>query len=170
MLKKTIAVSSLPILLILMVFFSSCWKQDEPVQAPEIKSFKIEKTAKPDAPTATGVETPPAIAPSPMPKPESGSPLPSPAPGMAPGAAPPPGLIPPPAAAPLFALGSDIKTESETTYSPVGRIDPFEPLFKTKTNKGESGGIRQQTIRRSEERRVGKECRRLCRSRWSPYH
>jgi 3,4-dihydroxy 2-butanone 4-phosphate synthase/GTP cyclohydrolase II len=25
-------------------------------------------------------------------------------------------------------------------------------------------------IVRSEERRVGKECRRLCRSRWSPYH
>jgi ATP-binding cassette subfamily C protein LapB len=25
-------------------------------------------------------------------------------------------------------------------------------------------------IMRSEERRVGKECRRLCRSRWSPYH
>ena len=24
--------------------------------------------------------------------------------------------------------------------------------------------------RRSEERRVGKECVRLCRSRWSPYH
>ena len=24
--------------------------------------------------------------------------------------------------------------------------------------------------RRSEERRVGKECRPLCRSRWSPYH
>ena len=23
---------------------------------------------------------------------------------------------------------------------------------------------------RSEERRVGKECRSLCRSRWSPYH
>jgi PAS domain-containing protein len=22
----------------------------------------------------------------------------------------------------------------------------------------------------TEERRVGKECRRLCRSRWSPYH
>ena len=28
-----------------------------------------------------------------------------------------------------------------------------------------------KTIRpRSEERRVGKECLRLCRSRWSPYH
>jgi hypothetical protein len=26
------------------------------------------------------------------------------------------------------------------------------------------------TTKRSEERRVGKECRRLCRSRWSPYH
>ena len=28
----------------------------------------------------------------------------------------------------------------------------------------------EQTITRSEERRVGKECFRLCRSRWSPYH
>ena len=26
------------------------------------------------------------------------------------------------------------------------------------------------TVSRSEERRVGKECLRLCRSRWSPYH
>jgi hypothetical protein len=25
-------------------------------------------------------------------------------------------------------------------------------------------------FKRSEERRVGKECRWLCRSRWSPYH
>ena len=25
-------------------------------------------------------------------------------------------------------------------------------------------------VNRSEERRVGKECERLCRSRWSPYH
>ena len=28
----------------------------------------------------------------------------------------------------------------------------------------------QQVSSRSEERRVGKECLRLCRSRWSPYH
>ena len=27
-----------------------------------------------------------------------------------------------------------------------------------------------EKVRRSEERRVGKECLRLCRSRWSPYH
>ena len=27
-----------------------------------------------------------------------------------------------------------------------------------------------EVFKRSEERRVGKECLRLCRSRWSPYH
>ena len=35
-------------------------------------------------------------------------------------------------------------------------------------------GVSQEMILsrmiRSEERRVGKECLRLCRSRWSPYH
>jgi hypothetical protein len=37
---------------------------------------------------------------------------------------------------------------------------------------GAKGLARQVTggYARSEERRVGKECRRLCRSRWSPYH
>ena len=29
---------------------------------------------------------------------------------------------------------------------------------------------RLRVTARSEERRVGKECERLCRSRWSPYH
>ena len=29
---------------------------------------------------------------------------------------------------------------------------------------------REIAVERSEERRVGKECLRLCRSRWSPYH
>ena len=32
------------------------------------------------------------------------------------------------------------------------------------------GGSAQRPTPRSEERRVGKECLRLCRSRWSPYH
>lgn len=31
-------------------------------------------------------------------------------------------------------------------------------------------GLTAEQIRQIEERRVGKECRRLCRSRWSPYH
>ena len=30
--------------------------------------------------------------------------------------------------------------------------------------------VRNKKNARSEERRVGKECLRLCRSRWSPYH
>ena len=35
---------------------------------------------------------------------------------------------------------------------------------------GEEIGWRGYLVPRSEERRVGKECLRLCRSRWSPYH
>jgi hypothetical protein len=61
------------------------------------------------------------------------------------------------------------------------------PLDKAKMEKGEitylprllrqagyaTGGAVSAYVllgKRSEERRVGKECRRLCRSRWSPYH
>ena len=33
-----------------------------------------------------------------------------------------------------------------------------------------SGSIKLDAAKRSEERRVGKECRTVCRSRWSPYH
>ena len=41
------------------------------------------------------------------------------------------------------------------------------------SSKGESVGSTNKPnngTSRSEERRVGKECLRLCRSRWSPYH
>ena len=38
------------------------------------------------------------------------------------------------------------------------------------TIKTQSGQYRLVLSARSEERRVGKECLRLCRSRWSPYH
>jgi hypothetical protein len=33
-----------------------------------------------------------------------------------------------------------------------------------------NGRVVQLVFRRSEERRVGKECTSWCRSRWSPYH
>jgi hypothetical protein len=45
------------------------------------------------------------------------------------------------------------------------RYDPASYLVAT-VDLPVSGCI----MERSEERRVGKECRRLCRSRWSPYH
>ena len=41
---------------------------------------------------------------------------------------------------------------------PEGRLYAFDQDRDTLANA------------RSEERRVGKECLRLCRSRWSPYH
>jgi benzoyl-CoA reductase/2-hydroxyglutaryl-CoA dehydratase subunit BcrC/BadD/HgdB len=53
------------------------------------------------------------------------------------------------------------------------RLTELERIIK----KSGVEGVVMQNIRfcdlhgsRSEERRVGKECRRLCRSRWSPYH
>jgi cysteine desulfurase len=45
------------------------------------------------------------------------------------------------------------------------KFSPF--LIGGHQEKGRRGGTENT---RSEERRVGKECRRLCRSRWSPYH
>ena len=68
------------------------------------------------------------------------------------------------------------KTAEETKKAPVwvhfGAGNIFRifigGLADTLIEKGESKkGI---TCVRSEERRVGKECLRLCRSRWSPYH
>ena len=67
---------------------------------------------------------------------------------------------------------------------------PAPTLFTTNITKSQSSGRNQRDRsgrtdlhssrtagdgrgeegRRSEERRVGKECLRLCRSRWSPYH
>ena len=51
--------------------------------------------------------------------------------------------------------------------------DEVKPT-KMQNNSNEPGGMGQGlaelTKVRSEERRVGKECLRLCRSRWSPYH
>ena len=35
---------------------------------------------------------------------------------------------------------------------------------------GVTGELVQTSFTRSEERRVGKECTSVCRSRWSPYH
>jgi type IV pilus assembly protein PilP len=47
--------------------------------------------------------------------------------------------------APGIALDGDVKSGSEITYNPAGRIDPFEPLFQFKSDKGGDKG--HQTIR-----------------------
>ena len=46
----------------------------------------------------------------------------------------------------------------------------FAPLAQGVLTGKYAAGIPDGSRARSEERRVGKECRPLCRSRWSPYH
>ena len=43
-------------------------------------------------------------------------------------------------------------------------------LLDRLTERAREEGVRRFSAERSEERRVGKECSLLCRSRWSPYH
>jgi hypothetical protein len=52
-----------------------------------------------------------------------------------------------------------------TGGAPVVVICPDNKVISALNNAMGEG-----IVNRSEERRVGKECRRLCRSRWSPYH
>ena len=49
----------------------------------------------------------------------------------------------------------------------VGRIAALVPLPSEQALRLT---VEAPLLDRSEERRVGKECERLCRSRWSPYH
>jgi pSer/pThr/pTyr-binding forkhead associated (FHA) protein len=49
-------------------------------------------------------------------------------------------------------------------------IIPVPEMSADEARRRAQGEIEKASKSRSEERRVGKECRRLCRSRWSPYH
>ena len=67
--------------------------------------------------------------------------------------------------------------EEMTVYAPVpvpvnGNTHyTSESIERLPTGNGNiSDLLRTNPAVRSEERRVGKECLRLCRSRWSPYH
>ena len=60
-----------------------------------------------------------------------------------------------------------------------GRVELCLPIRLLILSHGERlvfGGFhdfpfsRSFVVNRSEERRVGKECNQVCRSRWSPYH
>ena len=51
-----------------------------------------------------------------------------------------------------------------------GSAAPFAFLIQAAGIEEQAAPKRFIRIKRSEERRVGKECAILCRSRWSPYH
>ena len=64
-------------------------------------------------------------------------------------------------------------------YTHLDLLEPLDPWldrapFKSKLvllqKFAQKGGKNYGVDRRSEERRVGKECKSQCRSRWSPYH
>ena len=61
-----------------------------------------------------------------------------------------------------------LKTEAEKQWRLKQRYDERTRKQKVKTALFRKGF--DLAAIRSEERRVGKECLRLCRSRWSPYH
>src|SRR3546814_15991386 len=52
----------------------------------------------------------------------------------------------------------------------VAQMEPVVEQFVFVIPRVTSPGIELAVSRRSEERRVGKECVRTCRSRWSPDH
>ena len=60
------------------------------------------------------------------------------------------------------ARGALMLTAAISTFAMVGRAEACT------VNGAPSASASHAT--RSEERRVGKECAGLCRSRWSPYH
>ena len=47
---------------------------------------------------------------------------------------------------------------------------PHSPSISSHFSRKQIKAVLRARVPRSEERRVGKECLRLCRSRWSPYH
>ena len=68
----------------------------------------------------------------------------------------------------LCDLGLDSIAEAETEYR-IGAMVPLRALEMHEGLAALTDGAMEQTVKhivRSEERRVGKECR----SRWSPYH
>ena len=69
------------------------------------------------------------------------------------------------AAAPQSAVAAETPAAAGTPTEGTRVINPQDYSYTTNSIEDFS-----KSALRSEERRVGKECLRLCRSRWSPYH
>ena len=70
------------------------------------------------------------------------------------------------------AASGDTISVAPGTYAPFsfgGKAIVVESAAGAAATTIDASGQSTSAVR-SEERRVGKECRRLCRSRWSPYH
>ena len=62
-------------------------------------------------------------------------------------------------------------SKQELIYAQLGKNGGYRlTRHPAEISAGEIIKAAEGTLTRSEERRVGKECLRLCRSRWSPYH
>ena len=83
----------------------------------------------------------------------------------------------------LLSVSNSVETMDETArelarVSAVAEGEAVEAAFVSENTVTNVSSVRLATERlsaaisetRSEERRVGKECVSLCRSRWSPYH
>jgi succinyl-CoA synthetase alpha subunit len=79
---------------------------------------------------------------------------------------------------PIYASVKEAKAQTGATVSviyvpPAGAADAIWEAVEADLDLAiciTEGIPVRDMLMRSEERRVGKECRRLCRSRWSPYH
>ena len=69
---------------------------------------------------------------------------------------------------PLLMIGAGLALSSKNVRERA--TDAAAPAVDRAREIAGDAMERVQSLLRSEERRVGKECRPLCRSRWSPYH
>ena len=70
----------------------------------------------------------------------------------------------------IYFNGKKIGNVSDDGIDWGGDAAEYIKLFAAQVRNAPVKKIKKKDATRSEERRVGKECLRLCRSRWSPYH
>ena len=61
----------------------------------------------------------------------------------------------------------DMRAYSEFDFEAIAQCNQIRDMLMAALERRNK---EMQRLRRSEERRVGKECASMCRSRWSPYH